>query len=66
MRDDTVDLSEQQIVDCTVIERNLGCKGGWPAGALIYMRGYGVATQAQYPYVGQSPSCKKSGGKHKV
>ena len=40
-----IDLSEQQIIDCTVIERNLGCKTGSPSGALLYIRGYGISTE---------------------
>jgi C1A family cysteine protease len=45
-----LDLSEQQIVDCSK-SGNQGCNGGWPRVALQWVAQHGVTTQAAYPYV---------------
>jgi len=41
----SVDLSEQQLVDCSKPQGNQGCNGGWPSSALRYVAQYGIASQ---------------------
>ena len=41
------------MVDCTALYKNLGCKSGWPSGAFLYMRGYGISSEADYPWKGK-------------
>ena len=40
-----VDLSEQQLVDCTRLKGNFGCRGGWPQNALDYVKNNGIISQ---------------------
>ena len=60
------DLSEQQLVDCTRPQGNQGCNGGWPSSALKYVQANGIASEAEYPYVGRDQACKKQGGNWKI
>lgn len=43
----TIDLSEQQLVDCAGISpyENNGCNGGYAVRALEYIKDFGQATQ---------------------
>jgi len=53
----TVQMSEQQIVDCD--NRNSGCNGGWYDTAWKYVSEEGgIETTADYPYKGREGSCK--------
>lgn len=38
----TIDLSEQQLVDCSSMFGNTGCSGGWAVNAFNYMTKYPV------------------------
>lgn len=49
-----VDLSEQQLVDCSRSMGNQGCSGGWAYYAMKYTIKYGLKTQDEYPYVAQN------------
>jgi cathepsin H len=44
-------LSEQQMVDCTGTYGNLACDNGEPFQAIDYIRDHGIATSAAYPYI---------------
>jgi len=66
LKGQSVNLSEQQLVDCSKAQGNQGCNGGWPSNALKYAASYGWATQAEYPYVGKDQACKKNGGNIKI
>jgi C1A family cysteine protease len=46
----SVDLSEQELVDCAGGYDNNGCDGGWPAYALEFVEKYGLNTEQEYPY----------------
>merc|ERR1712165_154266 len=53
----TVQMSEQQVVDCDT--RDGGCNGGWYDTAWRYVSEEGgIATQADYPYTARDGSCK--------
>jgi cathepsin L len=58
-----MDLSEQQLVDCSKINYNLGCAGGVSILAMNYIIQRGVTTEELYPYVGQDQKCKSEGGR---
>eukprot|EP00347_Sterkiella_histriomuscorum_P009248 403341938 len=53
----TVDLSEQQIVDCSTTNKNLGCSGGHQRFALEYFKTNRVALESSYKYVEKSQKC---------
>ena len=45
-----VELSVEQVAECTPQERNRGCEGGWPVDALRWAKvNGGVCTEADYP-----------------
>ena len=60
-----VDLSEQQLVDCTR-SKNWGCRGGWPQYALDYAKSDGMVSGKEYPYVAKDQNCSKEGGDFKI
>ncbi len=62
----SVDLSEQQLVDCSRPQGNQGCNGGWPSNALKYVQANGITSQSAYPYVGRDQACKTQGGSFKI
>jgi C1A family cysteine protease len=57
-----IDLSPQQITDCSSNGNN-GCSGGNFPPSVRYLLGQGnkIATEASYPYAGQKQTCKTNG-----
>ena len=53
-----VDLSEQQIVDCTGRYGNGGCQGGYKIRSLRYVQSNGLVSERVYPY---AKNAKKKG-----
>jgi hypothetical protein len=55
-----VSLSEQELVDCSHAQGNLGCSGGLMDNAFKYMETNGLCTESAYPYKAVGGSCQKS------
>ncbi|KAF8376265.1 hypothetical protein PRIPAC_82694 [Pristionchus pacificus] len=47
-----LDLSEQNLIDCSTNGMNNGCHGGSVTDAFQYILKHGVNTESSYPYVG--------------
>lgn len=62
----TVNLSEQQLVDCSGSYGNEGCNGGFNYKGLAYVKDHGVTTQSAYPYTAKTQTCKTQGGAFKI
>lgn len=52
----TVDLSEQEILDCD--SKNYECKGGQPSLALDYIQKNQIGYTKDYPYLAKKSICK--------
>jgi len=66
MKGKAVNLSEQQLVDCSKKYGNEGCNGGFNYQGLAYVKDHGIATGADYPYVAKTQGCKVDGGAFKI
>jgi len=58
-----LNLSEQQLVDCSGSYGNEGCNGGWMDQGFEYARDFGMETQAVYPYAAVDQACAYSADK---
>jgi hypothetical protein len=47
-----LELSAQQLIDCSSKYGNMGCNGGLLDGALFYGIDVGYTTEKDYPYKG--------------
>ncbi|KAM3147598.1 hypothetical protein pb186bvf_000405 [Paramecium bursaria] len=57
----TVDLAEQQLVDCDN-KSSAGCDGGYQDLAVKWIAKNGIVNQSQYPYTAKTGSCKVATG----
>ena len=53
-----LDLSQQELVDCST--QDDGCDGGWPFTTYSYLKRFGIATAAAYPYKGNTGNCRRT------
>jgi hypothetical protein len=53
-----IQLSEQQLVDCSA--QNNACNGGWPPKAFTFLKVYGAQSRDEYPYNAVKGACKFS------
>ncbi|KAE8573862.1 Cat1 [Halyomorpha halys] len=54
------ELSEQQLIDCSVLYGNLGCRGGSLRNTAKYLQRYHLLTRDKYPYKGKQSLCRWS------
>lgn len=57
---DIIDLSEQELVDCSHELGSDGCNGGWMDGAMEYMSKKRVILTSEYPYRAIDQDCVKT------
>jgi C1A family cysteine protease len=59
-----LDLSEQQMVDCSKSQGNQGCNGGWMDYAFVYIQAAGGQMKtSDYPYTARDGTCHFSASK---
>lgn len=57
--DKILDLSEQQLVDCSRPYGNMGCDGGIMDSAFDYIKAKGIVKERRYPYKTRDQKCRK-------
>jgi C1A family cysteine protease len=54
-----VKLSEQELIDCSVVYGNHGCNGGTPDHAFEWIVQHGIAGSFEYPYHARDGQCRQ-------
>ena len=52
-------LSQQELMDCSMMYGNRGCQGGSMDGAFQYIMKNGICLNLSYPYEGTTDNCRK-------
>jgi cathepsin L len=53
-----IDMSEQELVDCSSSAGNMGCNGGNAAWAYDWLKTKKTMTESDYPYVARKGTCR--------
>ena len=56
-----LDLSEQELLDCTSGNGVGHCDGNWPEPIYDYQKSQGQVAESSYKYVGKQQSCSANG-----
>ena len=59
-----LDLSEQELIDCSRGNGNAGCAGGTFVPTFDYLRNNGLSTEGEYPYEERDGTCRSGGKSH--
>jgi C1A family cysteine protease len=62
----SINLSEQQLVDCSGAFGNAGCNGGLASNALKWIKANGQTVQSDYPYTARQAACSISSGDYHI
>lgn len=62
---DIINLSEQQIVDCSTSYGNQGCNGGLMSYSFNYLKNQPIMLESDYTYTARKGTCKHSASKGK-
>lgn len=62
----SVELSPQQLVDCSFNYGNEGCEGGLMRYAFRYIKDHNITTEQNYPYTNSEHLCKEEGGAYSI
>jgi len=54
----SINLSKQEMLDCTVSYGNYGCNGGLMSNTFKYIKEKGIYDTNDYPYLGKYQACK--------
>lgn len=54
-----LELSEQELIDCSDEYGNDGCFGGWMNYAFSYIQDNGISTEKEYSYQEENLKCRK-------
>ena len=65
-KNQSLDLSEQELVDCASSYGNNGCNGGLMNLAYDYIKDHSLTNEKNYPYEGYDSSCRSSGTDSRV
>jgi C1A family cysteine protease len=61
-----LNLSEQQLVDCSKENENAGCNGGLMDDAFTHLKTHASVLQSDYPYTGRDGTCAEASKKGQV